>query len=323
MASTERVDGEPVQRERAAQSRASTARCRRRASPSRLFGVGCSGWPSSSACSAVEEGQVGAASAGACPRSLMKAAVRRTESATRATRSAPSPSAAARPPGIAGRPGRASVVPAVARVRLAGEQGRDDDGVGRRGLLGGVRQAGQAEAVPAGRGPVEDGDQQGGAAGGERDPEDAVGGAGRSFSRTQQRSRFSTAAAWAAVCGSGWSRRSTVDWGEVVKVAPGDEGGRARWGDATARPDGPLTNAPGHRLGQGLGPCRPAVRRRAPRQPLSLQPRAHRRVTGCLKIPAVTEQLPFRRKSPTANAYRVVASHPVVRPAFELGVGSP
>ncbi len=63
-------------------------------------------------------------------------------------------------------------------VRLPREQGRDGDGVGCRGSRGGVGQVGEAEAVPAGRGPVVDGGQQGGAAGGEGDAEGAVLGGG-------------------------------------------------------------------------------------------------------------------------------------------------
>lgn len=79
-------DGEPVQgkepRNSGEYSRASVSD-----RPSRLFGVGCIGWPSSRACSAARNKS--ASSAGCSLRSAMKVAVRRAESATRATRSTP------------------------------------------------------------------------------------------------------------------------------------------------------------------------------------------------------------------------------------------
>lgn len=123
-------------------------------------------------------------------RSAMNSAVRRTESATRPTRSA-----APRPPLVpsramsaamvtASREGAAAVVPsrrtAPNRCQPAWDQWR----------------TGTSRAVPeAGRGM-----RKGVPAGPSGRP--------RPDSRTQQRSRFSTAAASAATAGSGWLRRS-------------------------------------------------------------------------------------------------------------------
>lgn len=100
---------------------------------------------------------------------------------------------------------------AAGGVALAGDQGGEGDGVQGGGVGGRGLEPGRGEPVPAGRGPVADGDEQGGAGGGRgmrsRVP---TGPSGRPIpvSRTQHRSRFSTAAASAATAGSGWSRRS-------------------------------------------------------------------------------------------------------------------
>lgn len=66
-----------------------------------------------------------------------------------------------------------------AHRRLACEQRRHGDGVGGRRSVGGVGEVREAEAVPAGRGPVVDRRQEGNAAGRERDAEGAVGGGGQ------------------------------------------------------------------------------------------------------------------------------------------------
>lgn len=60
---------------------------------------------------------------------------------------------------------------ALALARLAAEERGDGDGVGGRGVRSRALQEGQAEAVPAGGRPVAHGDEQGGTARVERDPE--------------------------------------------------------------------------------------------------------------------------------------------------------
>jgi hypothetical protein len=57
--------------------------------------------------------------------------------------------------------------------RLAGQQGREGERVDGWGGVGGARQAGWAEAVPAGRGPVTDRGDQGRTARGKRDAKGA------------------------------------------------------------------------------------------------------------------------------------------------------
>ncbi|BFO15910.1 hypothetical protein SHKM778_22980 [Streptomyces sp. KM77-8] len=103
--------------------------------------------------------------------------------------------------------GEGGVRPTVGSGVLPAEEGGEQDRVDRWGGSRDVGQTGQAEAVHVGRGPVQDGDEQGRAAGREERRSTSPSGAGTPVSRTQQRRRFSTAAAWAAVSGSGWSRK--------------------------------------------------------------------------------------------------------------------
>ncbi|GJF26785.1 hypothetical protein SHO565_73490 [Streptomyces sp. HO565] len=85
------------------------------------------------------------------------------------------------------------------------------------------------------------------------------------------------------------------------------------------RPALPHSDANSPYAVSATAPCPPAVQRRVAyrvalvaalgtgtasgqQAPHRYQPPAVHRVTGCLKILAVTQPLPFRRKSPTATA---------------------
>ncbi|CAM5245488.1 hypothetical protein SVIOM342S_04010 [Streptomyces violaceorubidus] len=93
---------------------------------------------------------------------------------------------------------------------------------GRR-RVGGAGQPRGAEAVPAGRGPVVHGNDEGRTGGRERHAEDAVVGGRPSASRAQQRIRFSVPAACATAYGSRWAEGSAVPWRQeaVRNAGPG------------------------------------------------------------------------------------------------------
>ncbi len=155
--------------------------------PSRLFGVGCSGWPSSSDCSARRNGSAGAAVSDR--RWARISAVRPTESATREVRSASWPGS--------GRP----VAPATRAATVTASTGCSAAPVER--VAGPNRCQPQADqcrtgavsrAVPPSTGMRS------------RSPS----GRAAAVSRAQQRNRLSAAACSAAIAGSGWSSRSGV-----------------------------------------------------------------------------------------------------------------
>ena len=177
-------------------------------SPSRLLGVGCSGWPSRSDCSAVRK------------RSGLGGRLRARRGGRRGSRRCAArsrrPGRPGRLPSVrpASRPSSAATVTAstagrVARARPPGRAGRSgasrwrtSSGRGRAGRCR-WRAAGCAGCRPSGR--------------------------ARSFSRTQQRSRFSTAAASAA--------RQRIGVVERVGVCRSARGRAERgWRGAAVRP---------------------------------------------------------------------------------------